>query len=160
MARRRAVVRLGVPALIVAVLAIVALWRVGPPPRQDATAVGTSGNGAAKILTAPVKTVAELVSNNAVGREASLEHVMIRERVGDRFYWIGSGDEPPVFVVLDPDVKRTTATTLRPGARVTLIGIVRPVPAAQDAEKQWHVPAAVATLIADSRTYLHVTEIR
>lgn len=160
MARRRAVVKLGVPALIVAVLAIVALWRVGPPPRQDATAVGTSGSAAAKALTVPIKTVAELVANNAVGREASLERVTIRERAGDRFYWIGSGDERPVFIVLDPDVKRTTETTLRPGARVALIGIVRPVPTADEAVKQWHLPAAVATLVADSGTYLHVTEIR
>ena len=157
---RRAVVRLGVPALIVAVLAIVALWRVGPPPRQAATAVGTSGTAVEKVLTVPIKTVAELVSNNAVGREASLEHVRIRETAGNRFYWIGSGDERPVFIVLDPDVKRTTATTLRPGARVTLIGIVRPAPSAQEVEQQWHLPPATATLVADSGTYLHVTEIR
>jgi hypothetical protein len=149
-----------VPALIVAVLAIVALWRVGPPPKQATAAVGTSGSAAEKVLTVPIATVAELVANNAVGREASLEHVRIRERVGDRFYWIGSGDERPVFVVLDPDVKRITETTLRPGARVTLIGIVRPVPSAQDVERQWRLPAATALLIAVSGTYLHVTEIR
>jgi len=157
---RRAVVRLGVPALIVAVLAAVALWRVGPPPQPRPNAVGTTGTTAEKVLTVPIKTVAELMTNNAVGREASLERVPIRERVGDRFYWIGSGSERPVFVVLDPDVKRTTAATLRPGARVTLIGIVRPVPTVQEVEQQWHLPAATATIVADSGTYLHVTEIR
>jgi len=154
-------VRLGIPALIVAALSIAALWRVGPPPRQDATApVATTGAHPAKAVTEPVKTVAELLSNNAVGREASLEHVRIRERVGERFYWIGSGDERPVLVVLDPDVKRTAAIALRPGARVTLIGIVRPVPTVAQAEQQWHLAPATAALIADSGTYLHVTEIR
>jgi len=157
---RRAVVRLGTPALIVAVLAGVALWRVGPPPQPRPNAVGTTGTTAEKVLTVPIKTVAELITNNAVGREASLERVAIRERIGDRFYWIGSGSERPVFVVLDPDVKRTTAATLRPGARVTLIGIVRPVPTVQEVEQQWHLPAATATIVADSGTYLHVTEIR
>ena len=157
---RRAVVRLGIPALIVAMLAVAALWRVGRPPQPNASAVGTTGTRAEKTLTAPLTTLAELISNNAVGREASLEHVRIRERAGDRFYWIGSGDERPVFVVLDPDVKRTTETTLRPGARVTLIGIVRPVPTADEAMKQWHLPAATATLVADAGTYLYVTEIR
>jgi hypothetical protein len=158
---RRAVVRLGIPALIVAVLAVVALWRVGPPPEQKANAaVATTGTSPADAITGPVKTLAELLSNNSVGREASLEHVRIRERAGDRFYWIGSGDERPVFVVLDPDVKRTTETTLRPGARVTLIGIVRPVPTADEVQQQWHLPASVAMVIADSGTYLHVTEIR
>ena len=158
---RRAVVRLGIPALIVAALAVAALWRVGPPPQQHAAdAVATTGSSAAKAIAEPVKSIAELVANNSIGREASLEHVRIRERAGDRFYWIGSADERPVFVVLDPDVKRTAATTLRPGARVTLIGIVRPVPTAEEAQQQWHVSAATATLIAGSATYLHVTEIR
>ena len=148
--------------MIVAALAVVALWRVGPPPQQKVnTAVGTSGSSnPVKAITQPVTTVAELITANAIGREASLEHVRVREQVGDRFYWIGSGDEHPVFVVLDPDVKRVTVTTLRPGARVTLLGIVRPVPAADEAERQWHLPAATASLVADSGTYLHVTEIR
>ena len=156
---RRAVVRLGIPAVIVAVLAIVALWRVGPPPKST-TAVGTTGTTAEKVITVPIKTAAEVLSNNSVGREASLEHVAIRERVDERHYWIGSGNERPVFVVLDPDVKRTTETTLRPGARVTLIGIVRPVPTADEAERQWHVTPATAATIAESGTYLHVTEIK
>ena len=157
---RRAVVRLGIPALIVATLAIVAMWRVGPPPKEGASTVGTAGSGAQKVLTEPIETVAELLSNNAGGREASLEHVTIRERVGDRYFWIGSGDERPVFVVLDPDVKRNAAITLRAGARVTLIGIVRPAPKAVEAQQQWHVTAATGLLIEESGTYLHVTEIR
>jgi len=157
MARRRAV-RLGIPALIVAALAVAALWRVGRAPESEPDAVATTGP-VAKI-TEPVKTVAELLSNNAIGREASLEDVTIRERIGDRFYWIGAGDQRPVFVVLDPDVKRTTGTTVRPGARVTLVGIVRPVPTEAEAEQQWHLTPAAAALVADSGTYLHVTEIR
>jgi len=158
---RRAVVRLGIPALIVAALAIAALWRVGPPPRAKATdAVATSGTSPAKPVTEPVKTIAELMSNNAIGREASLEHVRIRESVGERFYWIESGDQKPVFVVLDPDVKRMTEATLRPGARVTLVGIVRPVPMVAQIEQQWHLPEATAMVVAESGTYLHVTEIR
>jgi hypothetical protein len=157
MARRKAV-RLGVPALVVAVLAVAALWRVGRAPEEhESDAVATTGP-VAKI-SEPVKTVAELLSSNAVGREASLEDVTIRERVGERFYWIGTGDQRPVFVVLDPDVKRTTATTLRPGARVTLVGLVRPAPTQAEAEQRWHIPAAAAALVADSGTYLHVTEI-
>jgi len=145
---------------MVAGLAIAALWRVCPPPQQTATAVGTAGSSAEKALTTPLKTIAELLSNNAVGREASLEHVTIRERIGDRYFWIGSGDERPVFVVLDPDVKRNAAITVHPGARVTLIGIVRPAPKAAEAQQQWHVTAATGMLIEESGTYLHVTEIR
>jgi hypothetical protein len=154
-------VRLGVPALIVAALAIAALWRVSPPRRAAATdTVATSGKSPAETIAEPVKSVAELVSNNAIGREASLEQVTIRERVGDRFFWIDAGDQKPVFVVLDPDVKHTTDAVLRAGARATLVGIVRPMPTIAQIEQQWHVPEATATVIAGSGTYLYVTEIR
>jgi len=156
---RRAVVRLGIPALIVAALAVVALWRIGPPPERRPAAIGTAGTAAGRAAE-PIRDLAELLSNNAVGREASLEHATIRERVGARFYWIGTGDQRPVFVVLDPDVKRTGSTPLQAGAQVTLIGIVRPAPMAEEAVQQWHVAPAVADLVADSGTYLYVTEIR
>ena len=62
--------------------------------------------------------------------------------------------------MLDPDVKGNAAITLRAGARVTLIGIVRPAPKALEAQQQWHVTAATGILIEESGTYVHVTEIR
>jgi hypothetical protein len=160
MSRRRAVA-LAIPALVVAGLAVIALWRVGPPPAEQST-VGTTGPGTAGARTASLTNITEMLTNNAVGREASLEHVQIRERVGDRSFWIGSGDERPVFVVLDEDVKRDSdlPIDLSPGRRVTLIGIVRPVPKADEAVTNWHVPAATGALIAESGTYLHATELR
>jgi hypothetical protein len=158
---RRVVVRLGIPALVVAALAVVALWRVGPPP-VSTSGVGTIGAAVPDGVTAPLTAVAEMLTNNAVGREAALEHVPIRERVADRYLWIGGGDERPVFAVLDEDVKVDTEhpVDLKPGRRVTLIGIVRPVPKAAEVVKQWHVSPATATLIEESGPYLHVTEIR
>jgi hypothetical protein len=158
---RRHAVKLGIPALVVAFLAVIALWRVGPRPEKT-SAVGTTGAAAPEALTTQLTKVADLLANNAVGREAWLEHVPIRERIGDRYLWIGSGDERPAFVVLDQDVKRNgdRPIDLSPGQHVTFIGIVRPVPRAAEAVKQWHVTPATATLIEESGTYLHVTEIR
>jgi hypothetical protein len=156
---RRGAVKLWIPALVVAVLAVIALWRVGPPPGRAAV-VGTTGSSPEKVLGEPIKTAGELLSKNTVGREASLEHVQVRELVGNRALWIGSGEDHPVFAVLDPDVKRDGRAELRAGARVTLVGIVRPAPKAADAERQWHVPAAQAELVEQSGTYLHVTEVK
>jgi len=158
---RRVVVRLGVPALVVAALAVIALWRVGPPPVSTGE-VGTAGVPAPEGVTAPLTAVADMLTSNAVGRKASLERVPIRERVADRYLWIGGGDERPVFAVIDEDVKVGTehSVDLKPGQRVTLIGIVRPVPKAAEAVKQWHVSPATGALIEESGTYLHVTEIR
>src|SRR5688572_18047392 len=100
MARRRNVVRLGIPALIVAGLAIAGLWRDGPPA-NEAAAVGTSGEV----------------------RPASLERVRIVEVTSPRTFWIAGQDER-AFVVIDPDVVRGPDVVIEPGARVTVVGLV------------------------------------
>src|SRR5262245_51335247 len=100
MARQRNVIRLGAPALIVAGLAIAALWRIGAPVQHIAT-VGTSGTIAGPA--GPLTQVAEIVLDTAPGRTASLERVPVREITSPRTFWIGPADEPPAFVVLDPD---------------------------------------------------------
>jgi hypothetical protein len=157
MARRRNVVRLGVPALIVAGLAVVALWRVGAPA-GDPRAVGTTGR-AATTPSRPLTAIVEVLSANAVGRQASLERVAIREVTSPRTFWIGSGDESS-FVVLDPDVKRSPDTRVTRGARVTLIGLVRPAPDPAQAVRQWNIDSATAEFVKQHGTYVHATEIR
>ena len=157
MARRRNVVRLGIPGLIVAGLAVVALWRVGAPA-VDSRPVGTSGR-AADGPSQPLTQIAEVLAANAVGRQASLERVAIHEVTSPRTFWIGTGDESS-FVVLDPDVKRSPDTRIARGARVTLIGLVRPAPAPEVAVRQWSIDAATAKFVKERGTYLHATEIR
>jgi hypothetical protein len=72
MARRRNAVRLGVPAAIVGVLALVALWRMGPPPGEP-DLVATSG-----IVPA---------------REATLEGIEIRQLTSATTFWAGKVGE-------------------------------------------------------------------
>jgi hypothetical protein len=157
MARRRNVVRLGVPALVVAGLAVVALWRVSTPPVAPA-AVGTSGTSSPG-RAAPLTRVAELVVANAIGRQASLERMRVREVTSPRTFWIGD-DHEMAFVVLDPDVKRGADARIAPGARVTLVGLVRPAPPPAEAMRQWAIDAATAKTLEERGTYLHATEIR
>lgn len=154
MARRPRAVRLGVPGVIVAVLALVALWRVGAPP-----ASGPGSPESVRDVLAPLTQLAEVLADNSIGRQASLENVTVREVPSPRTLWIGT-DEDRVFVVLDPDVKNLSATLLRPGTRVTLLGLVRAAPAEEAAMRQWGVDAATATSLRDQGTYLHATEIR
>jgi hypothetical protein len=156
MARRQDVVRLGVPALIVAGLAVLALWRVGAPAggRQ---AVGTSGRAAPPSL--PLTQIVEVLASNAIGRQASLERVAIHEVTSPRTFWIGTGGEMS-FVVLDPDVKRSPDTRIARGARVTIIGLVRPAPDPAQAVRQWSIDAATAAFVRQHGTYVHATEIR
>jgi hypothetical protein len=157
MARRRHVVRLGIPALIVAGLAVVALWRVGAP-LDDRSVTGTSDT-ASSMHDLPLTRVADLAVDNAAGRRATLENVAVAQVTSLRTFWIGEGDHS-AFVVLDPDVKRDVDVRIVPGARVTLIGLVRPAPPAADSMRQWQIDAATADTLVSHGTYLHATEIR
>src|SRR5262245_25890405 len=74
--RRPAVVRLGVPGLIVAVLTLMAFWRVGPVPNEFGAAGTTGGTGGA---LEPLTHLADALAANAVGRRASLENVPVRQ---------------------------------------------------------------------------------
>ena len=100
-------------------------------------------------------------------RRASLENVRVQQIPSERTAWIDSGSSPlvpasaeRVFAVLDPDVKRPADLVWQPGARVTLIGLVRPSPPPADALRQWRIDAETAEELQQRGTYLHVTEIR
>lgn len=160
MARRRNAVRLGIPALIVTGLAIGALWRVGAPPppspREGAPAGGERRDGP----LAPLTTIADVVTRNAIGRQASLERVEVRQVTSPRTFWFGPADGQPAFAVLDPDVRRTGGAEIAAGASVTLIGLVRPSPPAAQAMRQWQLDPPTAEVVEERGTYLHVTEVR
>jgi hypothetical protein len=145
-----------VPALIVAGLAAVALWRVSAPA-PDPAVVSTSGTSSS--AAAPLTRIADLLAANTAGRQASLERVPVREVMSPRTFWIGEGDES-AFVVLDPDVKRGPDVRIAPGVRVTLIGLVRPAPAPSEAMKQWAIDAETADALQRRGTYLHAVEVR
>ena len=157
MARRRTVVRLGVPALIVAGLAAVALWRVSAPAAGPPEA-GSTGTPS-PTRTPPLTRIVDLLAENTVGRQASVERAPIRDVTSPRTFWIGDGDES-AFVVLDPDVRRGPDVRIARGARVTLIGLVRPAPAPSEAMRQWAIDAATAEALEKRGTYLHAVEVR
>ena len=49
---------------------------------------------------------------------------------------------------------------LWPGARVTVLGLVRAAPTEDTAMRQWAIDAATAAALRERGTYLHVTEVR
>ena len=153
MGRRPRAVRLAIPAAFVAVLTLVALWRVSAP------AVPASGSSPVPEPLAALTQIAEVLADNSIGRRAEIEGVVIREVASARALWIGS-DDSRVFVVLDPDVKNVSHVPILAGERVTLIGLVRAAPSEDEAIKQWALDPAVAKTVRERGTYLHVTEIR
>jgi hypothetical protein len=159
MRRRRNAVRLAIPALIVTVLTIVALWRVGDPFPPDAP-TRTTGEARANGRLEPITAVADVLVRNAVGRQASIERVEVRQVESPRTFWFGPADGDTAFAVLDPDVRRTGDAVVEAGATVTLIGLVRPSPPAEQAMRQWQLDEPTARVVEARGTYLHVTEVR
>jgi hypothetical protein len=131
--RRRAVV-LGVPALIVAVLALAALWRVGTPPGGEPGAAGTIGLNS--------------------DRRASLERVIVRQLTSDRTFWAGARGDEPVFVVSGAPVR------IAPGTEVTITGRVEPAPDVDVARHEWKIDEATARAVHERGVYVRATEIR
>jgi hypothetical protein len=130
--RRRAVV-LGVPAVIVAALALAALWRVGMPPTGEPGAAGTIGLNP--------------------DRRASLPHVQVRQMTSDRTFWVGALDDDPIFVVSDRPVH------LEPGADVTIEGRVQAAPDVETARRQWNVDEATARAVHQRGVYVRASRI-
>jgi hypothetical protein len=164
MKRPRKAVRVGVPILVIGLLALLALWRVGAPVDSKKT----SGQPASRPAPLePLTRITDIGAGTSALRRASLENVRVLELPSARTAWIDSGSVPltapsaeRVFAVLDPDVKRASDVLWQPGARVTLIGLVRPSPTATDAIRQWMIDEATAEELEHRGTYLHVTEIR
>ena len=151
MARRPRAVRLGVPALLVAILTLIALWRVAAP-------VAPAGDSTGPTPLGPLTRMAEVLGENSIGRQATLENVVVREVSSPRTLWIGTGDER-VFVVLDPDLKNPESIAVQAGSRLNLLGLVRAAPTEEAAMRQWALDAATAKAVREHGTYLHVTEI-
>jgi hypothetical protein len=163
MERPRKAVRVGLPILVIGLLALAALWRVGAP--ADARRTGSTGSGTTGALET-LTQITDVEEATSILRKASLENVRVRELPSPRTAWIDSGSAPlaapsteRVFAVLDPDVKRSGTLQWEPGTRVTLIGLVRPSPAVADAMRQWSINESTALELQQRGTYLHVTEI-
>jgi len=132
--RRRPAVVLGVPALIVAVLAIIALMRIDGPREGEPGATGTIGVNPS--------------------RQASLERIEVRQLTSDRTFWAGEIEDQPVFIVAPERV------TIEPGAYVAVVGRVEPAPAIDIAEREWHVDEATARAVQELGSYVRATSVK
>jgi hypothetical protein len=126
-------VALGVPGVLVAVLALVALWRVGAPVGTEPGSTGTIGLN--------------------VDSDASLERVEVRQLTSDRTFWAGAGDDEPIFVVAASPVR------FEPGTEVTIAGRVEAAPDVEAARREWRIDDATARAVRERGVYVRATEI-
>src|SRR5688572_21950102 len=137
MGTRPGAVRLAIPATFVAILMLVALWRVSAP-----VAPASRAESRPQPLE-PLTKLAEVLAENSLGRRASLERVLVRSAPSPRTLWI-EADDDRVFAVLDPDVRNPSGIAVRAGTRLTLIGLVRAAPLEETAIRQWAVDPETA----------------
>jgi hypothetical protein len=131
--RRRKSVVLGVPALIVAVLALAALWRVSTPPGSEPGSAGTIGLNPDRVAT--------------------LERVRVRQLTSDRTLWVAAPDDDPIFVVSDRPVR------FEPGAEVTITGRVEASPTEAAAVRDWGIGEATAREVHARGVYVRASRI-
>ena len=130
--RRRAAV-LGLPAAIVAVLALAALWRVGTPPVGESGAAGTIGLNP--------------------DRRASLDHVQVRQVTSEHTFWAGTLDDEPIFIVADRPIR------VEPGSEVRIEGRVEAAPDVDAARRRWGIDDATARAVRERGVYVRASQI-
>jgi hypothetical protein len=131
--RHRKAVVLGVPALMVAALALAALWRVSTPPGSEPGAAGTIGLNPERVAT--------------------LERVQVRQLTSSRTLWVGATDDDPIFVVSDRPVR------FEPGAEVTITGRVEAAPTEAVAVRDWGIGQSTAREVRARGVYIRASRI-
>ena len=155
--KRQRAVRIGIPALIIAGLTFVALWRVSAPPAPPP--VGAPPSQKPTPLP-PLTNPQDVHAASAIGRRVLLDSVLIHDIPSVRTLWIGNDTRNLVLAVLDPDVKQSHEARVVAGGRVTLVGLVRGAPQPDVAVRQWGIDGATAQVVQQGGTYLYVTEVR
>ena len=145
--KRQRALKFVVLGAAVAALTFVALWRVAAP-----RATGVPAGPAQRPDTAGG-------TPQPLGRPIVLEAADITEIPSARTLWVRDAVGGMRFVVLDPDVKRTGEPALQPGARVTVVGLVRALPRPETAARQWSIDEAMLARLA-GQDYVYATEIR
>jgi hypothetical protein len=108
------------------------------------------------IATAPNK-------QSFVNRQVEFTNVPVQSVVGDRTFWVGSGNNERLFVVLDEalDNGRTEKNLkVNEGQTLMIRGLIRSLPSTQEAQKQWGLSAAEAEALRNQQVYLQASQVQ
>lgn len=117
--------------------------------------------------TAPITDVVVIASapdqQSLVNRQVQFANVPVQSVIGDRTFWVGSGNNERLLVVLDEALDSGStekALDINAGQTLTMNGIVRRMPTAADAQKQWGLSAAEADSLKNQRVYLQASQVQ
>ncbi len=130
---------------------------VSPSPTVAASPAATEPiTDVVVIATAPNK-------QSFVNRQVELTNVPVQSVVGDRTFWVGSGNNERLFIVLDEALDNgRTEKNLKVNAGQTLMirGLIRSLPSTQEAQKQWGLSAAEAEALRNQQVYLQASQVQ
>lgn len=117
--------------------------------------------------TEPITDVVVIASapdqQSLVNRQVQFANVPVESVIGDRTFWVGSGNNERLLVVLDEALdsgNTEKALDINAGQTLTMNGIVRRMPNAADAQKQWGLSAAEADSLKNQRVYLQASQVQ
>ncbi len=126
--------------------------------------IATGGTATASSKGEPLSDVTDF-TNAAdrmalVGRNVKLTDVNVQRVLTDRAYFVGADENSKLLVLLDKDMNAGAGpqrVKIMPGHKVSLTGILQPVPTAEIANEQYGLGAPNYNAIANEQVYLHVT---
>ena len=117
--------------------------------------------------TEPITDVVVIASapdqESLVNRQVQFANVPVQSVIGDRTFWVGSGNDQRLLVVLDEALdsgNTERALDVNAGQTLTMNGIVRRMPNAADAQKQWGLSATEANSLQNQRVYLQASQVQ
>ena len=126
--------------------------------------IATGGTAAASSKGEPLSDVTEFSKATdrlaLVGRKVKLTDVNVQRVLTDRAYFVGAGDSAAMLVLLDKDMDAGAGpqrVKIMPGHKVSLTGVLEPVPTAEIANEQYGLGKPNYDAIGKEQVYLHVT---
>lgn len=123
----------------------------------------TSTTTASEPITDVVVIASAPDQQSLVNRQVQFANVPVESVIGDRTFWVGSGNNERLLVVLDEALdsgNTEKALDINAGQTLTMNGIVRRMPTAADAQKQWGLSAAETDSLKNQRVYLQASQVQ
>ncbi|MBW4560122.1 MAG: hypothetical protein KME32_03015 [Mojavia pulchra JT2-VF2] len=138
---------------------------------QPTTTVIISPTPQATTVVVPTAPISDLAIINTtanrqslINRGVQLTNAKVQSVVGDRTFWVGANNTQRVFVVLAPNLDAGTAekkVVVKPGQTLDLVGVLKPAPSVEQAQKQWKgLTATEAQGLKNQIVYLEADQIK
>lgn len=132
-------------------------------PSPNVVVVSPTTTPATEPITDVVVIASAPDQQSLVNRQVQFANVPVQSVIGDRTFWVGSGNNERLLVVLDEALdsgNTEKALDVNAGQTLTMNGIVRRMPSTADAQKQWGLSAAEADSLKNQRVYLQASQVQ